>query len=136
MLEGGVASFIDRRLEKGKTAGRTKITVSIALLTFCGAILVATDGLGSTGLPHIFGLSTWLDAFDLFGEGILMPLGGFFLAILLGWLEPEYIDDEVRLGSSFRSRRFIHSCLKIIAPIFMIFILIGQLDSFFGLGIF
>lgn len=136
MLEGGVATFIDRRIEKGKTPGRGIVTSVIAGITFCGALLVAADGLGSTGLPHIFGLSTWLDAFDLFGEGILMPLGGFFLAILLGWLEPNYIDSEVRLGSEFRSRKFIHYCLKIIAPIFMIFILIGQLDSFFGLGIF
>lgn len=136
MLEGAVASFIDFRIEKGKSPARGKITWIITAITACGALLVAADGLGSTGLPHIFGFSTWLEAFDLFGEGILMPLGGLFMALMVGWFSPHYIEDEVMISSDFKTRRFIDICLKIIAPAFMVFILIGQIDSFFGLGLF
>lgn len=136
MLEGGVSSFIDMRLEKGKSSGRLKITTIIATCTTAAALLVAADGLGSNGLPHLFGFSTWLDTFDLFGEGILMPLGGFFLAVILGWFKPTYIDDEVRISSSYRSKPFVSICMRFLAPAFMIFILVGQIDSFFGLGIF
>jgi NSS family neurotransmitter:Na+ symporter len=136
MLEGASASFIDNRLKKGKSEGRVKITLIITAIILPGAILVASDGLGSGNLPHIFGFSTWLEAFDLFGEGILMPLGGFFMAIILGWLSPNYMDDEVRIGSEFKTQKFFNVCIKFIAPAFMVFILIGQIDSFFALGIF
>lgn len=84
----------------------------------------------------MFGFSTWLEAFDLFGEGILMPLGGFFMAIILGWLSRNYIDDEVKIGSEFKTQTFFNVCLRFIAPAFMVLILIGQIDSFFALGIF
>lgn len=136
MLEGGVASFIDMRIEKGKTPSRGKITGIVCLLTSIGGLVVASDGLGSGGLPHLFGFETWLETFDLFGEGILMPLGGFFLAIFLGWYNPTYIDDEIKKSSNYRSRGYVNICLKYIAPIFMIFILIGQFDSFFKFGLF
>ena len=136
MLEGGVASFIDMNIEKGKNPGRGKITAIVCIITSLGGLLVAADGLGTGGLKHIFGFETWLETFDLFGEGLLMPLGGFFLAVFLGWCYPTYIDDEIQKSSSYKSKKFVHICLKYIAPVFMLFILLGQIDSFFKLGLF
>ncbi len=136
MLEGGVASFIDMNIEKGKDPGRGKVTAIVCILTSLGGLLVAADGLGTGGLKHLFGFETWLETFDLFGEGLLMPLGGFFMAIFLGWCYPTYIDDEIQKGSSYKSKKFVHICLKYIAPVFMLFILLGQIDSFFKLGLF
>ena len=136
MMEGAVSAFIDRAVEKGKTPSRSKICWVIAAITGAGSILVSADALGAGGLPHLFGFSTWLDTFDLFAEGFLMPIGAFAMAIMLGWLNPGYIDDEVKLGSNYKSRKFVNICLKWIAPFFMLFILVGQLDGFFGWGLF
>ena len=47
------------------------------------AILISLDGLGSNGFPQFFKQDTWLDAFDLVSEGILMPLGALLMACLL-----------------------------------------------------
>lgn len=136
MLEGSVSAFIDMRLEKGKTAGRTGITLAIGAIACVGAIIVAADALGGGNLPHLFGFSTWLDTFDLLAEGFLMPIGALVMVIILGWIKPDFIDDEIKLSSSYSSKKFVHTCLKFLAPVFMVFILVGQMDSFFHLGIF
>lgn len=136
MLEGAVSALMDRRIEKGKAPGRARLTAIVGAIGCVGAIIVAADALGAGGLPHLFGFSTWLDTFDLFAEGILMPGGCLIMVIILGWLRPNYTDDEILLSSSYRSKPFVRLCVKYIAPIFMIFIVVVQLDTFFKLGIF
>ena len=136
MLEGAVSAFMDRAAEKGKTPNRTKISWTIIAITTIGSIIVAIDALGAGALPKPFGLSCWLDAFDLFAEGFMMPIGCLLMAILLGWMYPAYIDDEIEKGSEYKSRKYVKFCLKWLAPIFMVFILVGQMNSFFGLGLF
>lgn len=136
MLEGAVSAFMDRAADKGKTPSRTKISWTIIAVTTVGSIIVAIDALGAGPLPKPFGLSTWLDAFDLFAEGFMMPLGCLFMVIILGWLHTDYIDDEVEMGSSYKSKTYVKFCLKWVAPVFLVFILIGQMNSFFGLKLF
>ena len=136
MLEGAVSAFMDRAVDKGKEPNRTKISWIIIAITTVGSILVAIDALGSGPLPKPFGLATWLDAFDIFAEGFMMPGGCLIMAILLGWIYPNYTDDEIEFGSSYKSKKFVKFCLKWIAPVFLVFILIGQANSFFGLGLF
>ena len=136
MLEGAVSAFMDRAADKGKTPSRTKISWTIIAVTTVGSIIVAVDALGAGPLPKPFGLSTWLDAFDLFAEGFMMPLGCLFMVIILGWLRTDYIDDEVEMGSGYKSKAYVKFCLKWVAPVFLVFILIGQMNSFFGLKLF
>ena len=136
MLEGSVSSFMDRRLEKGKSQGRTFLCLTIGGISTAGAVLVALDALGAAGLPHLFGFSTWLDTFDLFSEGILMPGGCLIMTIILGWIRPGYIDDEIKLSGSYRSKPFVEICLKFLAPVFLAFIVVVQMDGFFKLGLF
>lgn len=136
MMEGAVSAFMDRAAEKGKTPNRTKLSWIIAAISGVGSLIVSIDALGAGPLPKPFGLGTWLDAFDLFAEGFMMPIGCLVMALLLGWFHPDYIDDEVRLGSAYKTKGFVKFCLKWIAPPFMIFIFIGQMDGFFGLGLF
>lgn len=131
MMEGAVSALMDRRLEKGKEPGRIKCTGIVAFVGAVGATIVSLDALGDGGLKHILGFSTWLDTFDMFGEGIFMPLSGLIMAIILGWVTPNYIDDEVRLSGNYKSAQFVKVCLKFIAPVFMVFILYGQIKSFF-----
>ena len=105
--------------------------VFIAAIT---ASLVSLDGLGANGFPQFFGQSTWLDAIDLISEGILMPLGACYCAIVI---PTQWVDEEATLnGNKFRTKGFYDFCIKFVAPIMMVMVLLGQLDNFFGLGMF
>ncbi len=104
--------------------------VSIAIT----ATLVSLDGLGANSFPQFFGQSTWLDSIDLISEGILMPLGACYCAIVI---PTQLVDDEVTLnGNKFRTKGFYDFCIKFVAPVMMVLVLLGQLDTFFGLGMF
>ena len=135
MMEGGISALMDHRIRKGKPAGRGHVTILITLTTLLGSILVALDQLGgNSSVWKPFGLGSWLDVFDLGAEGILMPLGGFLTAILLGWSRRGFIDDEVRLSSDYRSRPFVDFCLRYVSPIFMAIVIFVQFSSFFFSG--
>ena len=48
-----------------------------------------------------------------------------------------FVDEELTLeGNRFRTRRFYDFCIKFIAPLMMVLVLLGQIDTFFKLGIF
>ncbi|MFR8519041.1 MAG: hypothetical protein ACLVC2_14285, partial [Emergencia timonensis] len=74
----------------------------------------------------------WLDVFDLFAEGLLMPLGGLLMAIMFGWTRRNYLADEIELSGKFKSKGFVDVCFRYIGPVFMIFIFFVQLNSFFA----
>jgi NSS family neurotransmitter:Na+ symporter len=80
----------------------------------------------------------WLDFFDLFSEGIMMPLGALSMSLIIGWkLGPKWMEDEITAnGKSWKSKTFAMLCFRYIAPIGMLFILVGQLNGFFGWGLF
>lgn len=132
MMEGGVAPFTDMAHKKGKKARRPLYIAFISIIALLGSTLVSSDALGSSGFWHPFGLETWLDFFDLLGEGIFMPLGCLIMTIVLGWTRKNYIDDEIASSSPYKTRRFINICLRYIAPVFMSLLIIVQLNSFFG----
>lgn len=129
MMEGGISAILDSKISAGKKANRTRTTLVMATVALLGNLLTTFDSLGEGGLPHLLGLPTWLDFWDFFAEGLLMPLSGLIMAILLGWFKPHYIDDEI--GKNFKSKGFYNFCIKWLAPIFMAFILYGQITSFF-----
>ncbi len=77
MMEGAVSALIDHRLQQGKSGSRARMTGIAVLLALLGGILVTVDQLGgNTAMWKPFGQPSWLDAFDLLGEGIFMPLAG------------------------------------------------------------
>jgi len=100
-------------------------------------IVVALDGLGATGLPQPLGMC-WLDFFDLLAEGLMMPFGALVMSLIIGWVVGrDAVEKEATLeGNKFRELGFFMICSKIIAPVGMAFILLGQIDSFFRLGLF
>ena len=111
-----------------------------------GGALVAADGLGSNGIwvpsQKALGIHNyndcWLDLIDFVAEGILMPFLAFLTSIVVGWLwGPKNIKDEIEMeGHKFGMYKFYWFCIKFVVPIAMIFVLLGQLDSFLSLGIF
>ena len=134
LLEGITAVAMDKAIEKGKKPNRKKYATMLGISIAITASLVSIDGLGANGFPQFFGQSTWLDSIDLISEGILMPLGACYCAIVI---PTAWVDEEVTLnGNKFRTKRFYDFCIKFVAPVMMVIILLGQLDSFFGLGMF
>ena len=134
LLEGVVSAAMDRALQKGKQINRKKTVMAMGLSIAITSTLVSLDGLGANGFPQFLGQSSWLDAIDLISEGILMPLGACYCAIVI---PTKWVDDEVTLnGNRFRTKGFYDFCIKFVAPIMMVMILLGQLDTFFRLGLF
>lgn len=135
MMEAGISAILDSRLRKGKSASRVVVALCFAAFAFVGNFMTTADQLGSGKLMqwfHILGQPDVLDVWDCLAEGILMPGTGLIMAILLGWVVPGYLDDEVMLGGNFKSKSFFNACIRYIGPIFMIMIVIGQIRSFWG----
>lgn len=135
LVEAVASTIIDKRIEKGKPQSRGMVVMLVGLVIAIEGVFVAIDGLGTNpSLPHIFGQSTWLDAFDLVSEGILMPLGACYMAIIL---PNSFVEHELTLeGNQFQVKKVYNFCIKFVAPLMMTLVLMGQIDSFFGLGIF
>ena len=134
MMEGGNSALIDALERRGHKNARLQGTLIITVTTFIGASLVALDQLGGSGMWKPFGLGSWLDVFDMVSEGILMPLGGLLMAIMLGWTRYGWLDSEIELSSPYRTKGFVNTCMKWIVPVFMAFIVFVQVSSFFFSG--
>lgn len=133
VLEAIISSFIDISLNKGKGHARVKWALVFGALTLIEGLLISFDGLG-TYFPKFFGKFCWLDGFDLVSEGLLMPIGAFMTSIFFGWIDREILPKEIGESSEFKTKNFYRFCIKWLAPIFTFFILLGQINTFFGLG--
>ena len=141
---------IDNNDAKGKPSNRKKIGLVYTLVVAVFGIPVALDALGSGNALikapfELLGITAggpgyamwndcWLDLYDLFAEGIMMPLGTLVLSILIGWVwKTDIIKKECEeCGKPFIGFKFYDICFKFIVPAFMIFILIAQMMDFFG----
>lgn len=138
LLEATSAVVMDKQLEKDPTKDKKKVrnnsVLAVGIFVLLEGIFVSMDGLGANGFPQIFGQGSWLDTFDLISEGILMPLGACYMAIIL---PNSFVDEELTLnGNKFKLQKFYDFCIKFVAPLMMVLVLLGQIDSFFKLGIF
>jgi len=139
--------FMDRAATKGKQGNRSKIVFWVCIAIMVEAALVAVDGLGSNGIApfNLLGMENnvtgwndcWLDFMDMMSEGIAMPLGALLMSIMVGWeIKPKTLLDEIQIGSKAKIAGFFSICMKFIVPLGMILVLVGQIDTFFALGIF
>ena len=134
LLEGITAVAVDKMEEKGKTVNRNKLVMILGATIAVTASIISIDGLGQNGFPQFLGQGCWLDAVDLISEGILMPLAACYCAIII---PTTLVEEEVTLnGNKFKTQKFYEFCIKFVAPIMMVIVLLGQLDGFLGLGLF
>jgi NSS family neurotransmitter:Na+ symporter len=142
LMEVLSAHFIDKAAEEGKTVSRKKVVLIVSAVITVIAILVAADGLGSNGFApaDILGATVkgwndcWLDFFDCWSEGIMMPLGAMLMALMIGGeIGPKVMLDEIHNGehSPFFSK-FYRFCVTYVVPAVMCLVLAGQLTDFFG----
>ncbi|MBR5430389.1 MAG: sodium-dependent transporter [Firmicutes bacterium] len=146
LIEVVVTYFMDRAELKGKNGNRPKIVLWVCLAVAAEASIVAIDGLGANGiwvpLQNQFGIigevnDCWLDFMDCLSEGLAMPIGAALTSLMIGWeIKPKTILDEIHNGSGAKIDAFYKLCIMIIVPLCMLMILIGQIDTFFHLGIF
>lgn len=132
MMEGGISAILDSRIKAGKSANRFQVTMIMTAWAVIGNLMTTLDGLGARDTFswfRPFGIPDVLDFWDVLAEGILMPLSGLIMAILIGWVVPHYIDDEVEASSGFKSKKFFTFCIKYVGPLFMLLIIIGQFTS-------
>ena len=137
MMEGGISAILDSRIKAGKTANRFTVTLAMGAWALIGNLMTTLDGLGTTGKMdwfHILGQTDVLSVWDAVAEGLLMPISGLIMAILIGWVVPHYIDDEVELTGSFKSKGFFNFCIKWVGPIAMALIIFAQLQDMFHIG--
>lgn len=137
LLEVVVAVIMDNGEAKGKRLSRRTVACGFGVVEIILATLVSMDSLGAGGLPQPLGFC-WLDFFDMLSEGIMMPLGALCMSLLIGWkLGPKWMEEEVcKEGNVWKTKAFTMFCLKWVAPIGMALVLLGQIDTFFKLGIF
>ena len=142
LMEVLAAHFIDKAAEQGKTLERKGVVLKVSVVITLIAILVAADGLGSNGFAPADLLKAkvagwndcWLDFFDCWSEGIMMPLGAMLMALMIGGeIGPKVMLDEIHNGehSPFFSK-FYRFCVTYIVPAVMCLVLAGQLTDFFG----
>ena len=145
LVEVVATFFMDRAAAKGKEGNRHRIVLLVCLAIMVEAALVAVDGLGSNGIwvpgQASFGIhgwnDCWLDFMDMMSEGVAMPLGALLMSIMVGWeIKPKALLDEIHSGASSKIDSFFTFCVKFIVPLGMVLILLGQINDFFGLGIF
>ncbi len=154
VLEVCIAFFVDKRLKEGKSSQRIKITAIVCIVIFILGLPVTLDGLGSgtaggaaIDIPAVmFGMSEvrvafdcWLDFYDMISEGLLMPLGTMLMCLFIGWIiGTKAIVKELEETPKVKiiSYRFWEICFKYIAPVIVFIVFLGQIDDFFGLGIF
>lgn len=154
LIEVVATYFVDRAELKGKQGNRSKIVFWICVAVLIESSIVAIDGLGSNGVYVPFqgtfkalGISAngivgefndnWLDFMDCLSEGIAMPLGAMLMSLLVGWsIKPKTLLDELHIGGTTKLDRFFTICIRFVAPLGMLLILAGQIDTFFHLGIF
>ncbi len=151
LIEAVSVTFIDHASAKGKEISRHRTVTLVSVVIALVACLVAADGLGENGFApwQFFGMAEskiagwndcWLDFMDVWSEGIAMPLGAMLCAIMIGWekVKGEPIFDrlkgEVESGYSGKIYGFWQFCLRYVTPIGMFFILLAQVDGFFGFG--
>ena len=138
--------FLDRAAEKGKQGNRHKVVFWVCVAIMIESAIVAIDGLGSNGMwvpfQNAFGIigefnDCWLDFMDCLSEGIAMPLGALLMSLMVGWeIKPKTLLDELHISGTAKIDLFFSICIKFVVPIGMLLILIGQIDTFFHLGIF
>ena len=144
LLEVIVAHFVDKARAEGKGDKRKSYTLIAAAAVGLGCILVCADSLGNAGIApwQLLGLESysgwndcWLDFWDMLSEGIMMPLGALLMSLMIGWeIGPEVVKEEAeQQGNKLVSYGFFKICVKVITPLCMLFILYGQVASFFGL---
>lgn len=121
-----IVSYI---IEEFKLGRKISILLSMVVVVTFGVLCSLSQGVLSH--IHIFGNNIF-DTFDKFSSNLLLPVGGFFAVIFVGWKikKPDYID-EITSGGAHPFKKwflsFVYFSIKYLAPVVVAIILISGL---------
>ena len=135
LMEAVGAFAIDNAAKRGRKVDRTKVTLIVSGLILIESLLVAVDGLGSTGVFHWKASAMWndcmLDFMDCWSEGVAMPVGAMLMSLMIGLeLKPDFLLDEIGSKNAF-FRRFYAFGITVVCPLVMALVTAGQFIDFF-----
>ena len=95
------------------------------------------------GVPSSLGNGTWdsvtilgmtfLDFFDFISNNVLMPIGAFATALMVGYfVKPKTVIDEVELSGKFKMKAIFSAVIRYVAPICILVILVSSILNVFG----
>ncbi len=121
-----IVSYI---IEEFKLGRKISILLSMVVVVTFGVLCSLSQGV----LSHIqiFGNNIF-DTFDKLSSNLLLPVGGFFAVIFVGWKmkKPDYID-EITSGGAHPFKKwflsFVYFSIKYLAPVVVAIILISGL---------
>ncbi|MBQ0119830.1 MAG: sodium-dependent transporter, partial [Bacteroidales bacterium] len=104
--------------------------LNTALAVVLGALCALSFGVLSEF--KIFGM-TLFELFDYVSSNVLLPLGGIFFSVLMGWvIDRRLVEDELSNHGKLKVRmaRPIIFCLKYVAPISIVLVFLYGLGAF------
>lgn len=143
LLEAVVAHFVDEARDRGLGDRRKRYSLIAAVFVAVLCVLVCVDGLGSNKIAPADLLNItasgwsdcWLDFFDMISEGLMMPLGGLLMILMISFeTGTDLIKDECEVtpGHRMKIAGFFKVCVRVLTPVVMLIILYGQIRAFFG----
>ncbi len=118
-------------MEKFKVKRIPACLIVIAFAVAMGMLSVLGFGVWSGVKP--FGKDDILTFFDFLSNNIMMPIVALITCILIGWIaKTKYVEDEVQLGSAFKSKKLYRVMIKFVCPIFMVIIFLSSVFGFAG----
>ena len=89
-------------------------------------------GFNILGFVRIFGMSI-LDFFDFLTNSVMMPIAALSsCALILKVVGLSNIAKEVQISSAFKRRNMYNFCMKYIAPVFLVIILLSSIANVLG----
>lgn len=113
-----------------------KINRNVTLLIVLGICVLL-------GVPSSLGNGAWsgvtilgmafLDFFDFISNNVLMPIGAFATALMVGYfIKPKTVIDEVELSGKFKMKAVFSAVIRYVAPVFILVILVSSILNVFG----
>ena len=116
-------AFFFEELKISRKAGAAIVTVSCCVIgTFCSLSLGAVDGLTLFGKPLF-------DVFDFVTGQVMLPVGGFFTCLFIGWYVPKkLVRDEFTNWGTVSGRLFTLYlfCVRVVCPVCILLIFLHQ----------
>lgn len=126
LLETGISTFED---ELGWSRRKC-----VALMTVIMLVLGSVNSLGFSSLDFvkIFGMDI-LDFFDFLTNSVMMPIAAMATCILiLHRVGTKAVEDEIKKSSSFIGKGLYNFCIRFLAPLFILVILVSSILNVLG----
>lgn len=127
LMETSVSTFTDELHIDRKKASAIMVIFMLVIGT------LSSSGYGVLANVTIFGMQ-FLDFFDFLTNSIMMPIAAFATCLLVVLVvTTKKIEEEVEVSSKFRWKKLYNICIRYIAPIIIIIILVSSIMNVIGI---